>query len=138
MEWYRAVGITMDKLMCPVGSALLQLFRGSTLDDLTRRDPIYKDLAFIEKHFNGIMPFEITIDTKRKRGVMKYSTIERIDRLQNVLAEYSEVSKSLSVSDVVKFARQAFYNGNPDFYDLPNTQELNFMLRYIPRMEMSY
>ncbi|NTV83590.1 MAG: MMPL family transporter, partial [Bacteroidales bacterium] len=108
---------------------------GKIVDDIARRDPIYRDLAFIEENFKGVMPFEISIDTKKKRGVMKYSTIEKLDQLQQVLAEYPEISKSLSVVDVVKFARQAFYNGDPDYYGLPNTQELNFMIRYLPKME---
>jgi predicted RND superfamily exporter protein len=108
---------------------------GKIVDDISRRDPIYRNLSFIEENFKGVMPFEISIDTKKKRGVMKYSTIEKIDQLQQVLAEYPEISKSLSVVDVVKFARQAFYNGDPEFYGLPNTQELNFMIRYLPKME---
>jgi predicted RND superfamily exporter protein len=108
---------------------------GKIVDDLTRRDPIYRDLAFIEDNFKGVMPFEISIDTRKKRGVMKYSSIEKIDRLQQVLAQYPEISKSLSVADVVKFARQAFYNGDSSYYGMPNTQELNFMIRYLPKME---
>jgi predicted RND superfamily exporter protein len=107
---------------------------GKIVDDIARRDPIYKDLSFIEENFKGVMPFEISVDTKKKRGVMKYSTIEKIDQLQKVLAEYPEISKSLSVVDVVKFARQAFYNGDTSYYGMPNTQELNFMIRYLPKM----
>jgi len=108
---------------------------GKIVDDIQQRDPIYRDLAFIEENFKGVMPFEISIDTGRKRGVMRLSSIERIESLQQVMATHPEISKSLSVSDVVKFARQAFYNGDSSFYGLPNTQELNFMLRYLPRME---
>jgi predicted RND superfamily exporter protein len=108
---------------------------GKIVDDITERDPIYRDLAFIEENFKGVMPFEISIDTGKKRGVMKYANIEKIDQLQGVLTEYPEISKSLSVVDVVKFARQAFYNGDTSYYGLPNTQELNFMIRYLPKME---
>ena len=54
------------------------------------------------------MPFEISIDTKKKRGVMKFSTIEKIDELQQVLAEYPEISKSLSIADVVKLPGRHF------------------------------
>ncbi len=108
---------------------------GRIVDDLTQRDQIYRDLMFIEENFGGVMPFEISIDTQKKRGVMRYSTLEKIDSLQQVMSEYPELSKSLSAVDEVKFARQAFYNGNADYYDLPNTQELNFMLRYLPKTE---
>jgi predicted RND superfamily exporter protein len=108
---------------------------GKIVDDLAQKDQIYRDLVFIEDNFKGVMPFEISIDTKKKRGVMKYATIDKIDQLQRVLDEYPEISKSLSVADVVKFARQAFYNGDPDYYGMPNSQELNFMIRYLPKME---
>lgn len=108
---------------------------GKIVDDITRRDPIYRDLAFIEENFKGVMPFEISIDTDKKRGVMRYATIEKIDQLQQLMEEYPEISKSLSVTDVVKFARQAFYNGDTSYYGMPNTQELNFMIRYLPKME---
>jgi predicted RND superfamily exporter protein len=108
---------------------------GKIVDDITRRDPIYRDLAFIEENFKGVMPFEISIDTGKKRGVMKYANIEKIDQLQQLMHTYPEISKSLSVTDVVKFARQAFYYGDTSYYGLPNTQELNFMIRYLPKME---
>jgi len=108
---------------------------GKIIDDITQKDPIYRDLAFIEENFKGVMPFEISIDTGKKRGVMKYATIEKIDELQQLMNGYPEISKSLSVTDVVKFARQAFYNGDTSYYGMPNTQELNFMIRYLPKME---
>jgi uncharacterized protein len=108
---------------------------GKIVDDIAKRDPIYKDLQFIEANFKGVMPFEISIDTKKKRGVMKYTTIEKIDELQKVMSKYPELSRPLSITDVVKFARQAFYNGDSNYYGLPNSQELNFMIRYLPKME---
>jgi predicted RND superfamily exporter protein len=35
---------------------------GYIVDDLPQENAIYRDLKFIEKHFLGVMPFEITID----------------------------------------------------------------------------
>ncbi|MFC2100823.1 RND family transporter, partial [Bacteroidota bacterium] len=107
---------------------------GNIVDDIPKKDPLYVDLVYMETHFNGIMPFEITIDTKKKNGVMKLSTIRKIDRLQDTLANYPELSKPLSIAEVVKFAKQAYYNGNPIFYDLPSNNEMNFMGSYIPKI----
>jgi len=108
---------------------------GNIVDDIPHRDPLYVDLMFFEKHFNGVMPFEISIDTEKKRGVLQLSNIEKIDELQKVLAKYLELSKPLSVTEVVKFAKQAFYGGNEKMYALPNSQEKNFILKYVPQME---
>ncbi|MEZ5195909.1 MAG: MMPL family transporter [Bacteroidales bacterium] len=108
---------------------------GKIVDDLPKKDVIYKDLVFIEQNFNGIMPFEISIDTRKRKGVQKLSTIQKIDELEQVLATYPELSKSVSISEVLKFSKQAFYRGKESMYSLPNNQEKNFILRYIPSQE---
>jgi predicted RND superfamily exporter protein len=36
---------------------------------------------------------------------------------------------------VVKSAKQAFYRGNPKMYSLPNNQERNFILSYVPSLD---
>lgn len=106
---------------------------GHIVDDIPQRDPMYKDLLFMEKHFSGVMPFEISIDTKKKRGVMRLTTIRKISELQELIHAYPDLSRSLSIADVVKLSKQAFYNGNPNMYSLPNNQEKNFIFSYIPR-----
>ena len=108
---------------------------GNIVDDISKKDQLYKDLIFFEKHFKGVMPLEITIDTRTKKGVMRLSNIEKIDELQQVLAKYPELSKPLSIAEVVKFAKQAFYKGNDKMYTLPNSQEKNFILSYVPDVE---
>lgn len=108
---------------------------GRIVDDIPKDDKLYTDLMFIEKNFKGVMPYEIMIDTKKKKGVEKLSTIKRINKLENLLKSYPELSKPLSIADVVKFSKQAFYRGNPKMYTMPNNQEKNFIFSYAPKME---
>jgi hypothetical protein len=105
---------------------------GRIVDDIPQKDVLYQDLLFIEKHFYGVMPFEIAIDTKKVKGVQKMATVEAIDELQNELMAYPELSKPLSIAEVLKFAKQAFYNGQESMYSLPNSNERNFILSYVP------
>ncbi len=105
---------------------------GNVVDDVPKRDPLYVDLMFFEKQFKGILPFEISIDTQKKKGVLQLSTIQKINDLQDTLSKYPEFSQPLSVAEVVKFAKQAYYNGNDSMYLLPNNQEKNFILSYVP------
>lgn len=107
---------------------------GNIVDDISEKDKLYKDLIFLEKNFNGVMPLEITVDTKKKNGILRMSTLQKIDQLEDTLASYGEFSKPLSVVQVVKSAKQAFYNGNPKMYSLPNNQEKNFILSYVPNL----
>lgn len=109
---------------------------GSIVDDIPKENVLYQDLLYFENNFNGVMPFEITIDTKKKKGVLKMSFIRRLDRLQTkVLSKYPELSKSLSIADLVKFSKQSFYNGNPKKYSIPSNQEANFIMQYMPKMD---
>ena len=110
---------------------------GNVVDDIPHGHPMYVDLLFFEKEFKGILPFEISIDTRKPRGVMQMSTIEKISQLQDTLAKYPEFSKPLSVAELVKYSKQAFYNGDPEMYSLPNNQERNFILQYLPSLKSS-
>lgn len=108
---------------------------GRIVDDISHKDKLYTDLMFFEKNFKGVLPFEISIDTKKKKGVMSLGTLKRIDRLQDSLAKYPEFSKPLSVVEVVKFAKQAFYGGDPEMYAMPNNNEMMFMVDYLPEFK---
>ncbi len=103
---------------------------GSLIDDMPQKTGFYKDIKFFEKEFDGIMPLEIFIDTKRPKGVMKLATLKRIEQLQDYIKEVPEFSKPLSVNEIVKYSKQAYYNNNPDYYQLPNSQERTFLLSY--------
>jgi len=104
---------------------------GFMVDDIPEDDPIYEDLKFFEKNFHGLMPLEILVDTRKPNGVLQLSTFTRIDQMEQKLAEYPELSPSLSLLNLLKFAKQAFYNGNSQYYSLPNNYERNFILSYV-------
>ena len=103
---------------------------GSLIEDMPKNTGFFKDILFFEKEFDGVMPLEITIDTKRKKGVMKLSTLEKMDELQNTIEEIPELSKPISILNLVKYSKQAYYNGNPEYYELPTSQEQAFILTY--------
>jgi predicted RND superfamily exporter protein len=103
---------------------------GSLIGEMPKSASFFKDILFYEKEFNGVMPLEIMIDTKRKKGVLKLSTMKKMDELQTTIAQIPELSKPVSVVNLVKYSKQAFYNGNPAFYELPTNQEQAFILSY--------
>ena len=103
---------------------------GSLIEDMPKNTEFFKDIKFFEKEFDGIMPLEVLIDTKRKKGVMKLPTLRKMDELSNTISEIPELSKPISVVNLVKYAKQAFYNGSPEYYQLPTSNERNFILPY--------
>ncbi|MCG8580752.1 MAG: MMPL family transporter [Bacteroidales bacterium] len=106
---------------------------GYMLDDIPHDDPLYVDLKFFEENFNGLMPLELMIDTKKPNGAISGSNLRRMDKLQEELKEFDAISHPLSMVEVVKFARQAFYNGKQKHFKVPSSQERNFILSYVNR-----
>ena len=130
--------------ICVYGTTLIKT-SGKVVDDLPESDPIYKDLKFFEKNFGGVMPFEVSIDTKKPNGIMKPGNIKRIEAFQQKLSDYnllaikkgitkdSIFSRPLSIVEFIKYTKQAFYNGNPDMYEMPNNNDRAFIFSYIPK-----
>jgi predicted RND superfamily exporter protein len=104
---------------------------GSIIEDMPKNTGFYSDILFYENEFDGVMPLEIMIDTKRKKGVLKSVTLKRINELQETIEEIPELSKPVSIVNLVKYSKQAYYNGNPEYYELPTKQEEAFILSYI-------
>jgi len=103
---------------------------GSLIGEMPKSASFFKDILFYEKEFNGVMPLEIMLNTKHKKGVMKLSTMKKMDELQKTIEQIPELSKPVSVVNLVKYSKQAFYNGNPEYYELPSSQEQVFILSY--------
>jgi len=104
---------------------------GYIVDDIQKDHPIYMDLKFFEKHMHGVMPLEMLIDTHKPNGVLQMTTLKKVEAFQNKLKTYPELSPSFSIVDGLKFARQAYFNGNVNHYRMPSNQEKNFILSYL-------
>lgn len=103
---------------------------GSLIGEMPKSASFFKDIVFFEKEFNGVMPLEIMINTKHKKGVFKASTLRKMDELQQTIDSLPELSKPVSIVNLVKYSKQAFYNGNPEYYSMPDSQEQAFVLSY--------
>jgi predicted RND superfamily exporter protein len=133
MVKHRKITIYVTSLILLIGSiiGIYQIrISGSLIEDMPRQSEFFKDIRFFEQEFNGIMPLEIMVDTKRKKGVMKLATLKRMDQLEELIIETPELSKPVSIVGLVKYSKQAYYNGNPKYYQLPTTQENSFILSY--------
>lgn len=118
-------------LLCVSIIGIFQIkISGSLIEDMPKNTGFFEDIRFFEKEYEGIMPLEIMVDTKKPKGVMSLPTLKRIDELQEHIKEIPEFAKPLSVVELVKYSKQAYYNGNPEYYQLPNSQEKNFILSY--------
>lgn len=113
------------------GMTLINL-TGYVVDDLPQKDRIYTDLRFFEEHFKGVLPFEISVDTKESGGVFANNAeaLYKINQLQKKLKQYPELSKAVSVTELIKFSYQAYRGGEQKYYVLPGVSELKKLSDY--------
>ncbi|MCG1035393.1 efflux RND transporter permease subunit [Polaribacter sargassicola] len=103
---------------------------GSLIEDMPKSLDFYKDIKFFEQEFGGIMPLEILVDTKKEKGVMKLATLKKMEKINEAIETFPELSKPVSVTNLVKYSKQAYYKGNPKYYQLPTTQEQSYIFAY--------
>jgi len=122
--------------VCIYGVTRMQI-SGKLIDDIPSDNSIYKDMKFFEKNAGGVMPFEISIDTKEKNGVFKdgAKVVYKIKQLQKVIKNDSTISKyfsrPVSIVEAISFANQVYKNGNPRFYMVPPPMELSQLGSYV-------
>lgn len=105
---------------------------GFVVDDLPKNDPVYTDLHFFERSFNGVLPFEITVDSKKDNGLFAQNAqaIYKIKAMQAIFAEYPEFSKPISIAEAIKFSYQAYRGGKPKYYRVPGITDLKTLSEY--------
>src|SRR4030095_1704539 len=124
--------ITIVILIVAILGILRLESNGYIVDDLPKTDKIYTDLKFFERNFKGVMPLEIVIDTKKKRGVTRsLTTLLKIDSLSQFLAAMPEIGRPLNITEGLKFAKQAFYEGDTASYSAPTEFDMVPLKSYL-------
>jgi uncharacterized protein len=104
---------------------------GYIVDDLADDNPILTDLQYVEKHFKGIMPFEVAIDTYEPGRVTgSPELLTKIKRMEREFAKYPEFTKPVSIVTAAKFLYQSMRGGDPKYFVLPGIDELSKLREY--------
>lgn len=96
---------------------------GNITGDLPARDPILKDIQFMEANFGGAVPFEVLIDYKERGRLFGKNTMQSVEQVQDMLNKDTLFAKSLSIVDFVKVVNMAYYNNNPEQYKIFATKD---------------
>lgn len=119
-------------------AAIVGIFRlktvGFIVDDLPKKDKLYTDLKFLERNFKGVMPLEIVVDTKKKNGLAGTKGLmafTKADTLAQYIAAMPNMNRPLSIAEGLKFAKQAFFDGDSASYQMPTLYEIAFISDYL-------
>lgn len=126
-------GLTAVVIIVAIAGVFRLRSEGFIVDDLPKTDRIYTDLKFFESNFKGVMPLEIIVDTKKKNGLRSnpLQTFGKIDSLSDFIAHSPSMARPLSIVEGMKFAKQAYYDGDSSNYAIPNSFDIAFLAQYL-------
>jgi predicted RND superfamily exporter protein len=110
---------------------------GNLIEDMPKKSGFVKDIKFFEKEFKGILPLEIMIDSRRKNGMIRLGNIKRMNDFHEHILRIPELSSPISIVNLSKFIKQSFYNGNPEYFQLPSSQENTFISKYVKNSDLN-
>ena len=105
---------------------------GNITTDIDPSDPLVTQMKFFEQELGGVIPLEVIVDTREPGGVNSSSVLRQIEDFQRSLDTLPNMSRSVSVVDFLKYSRQAFYGGMPEFYELPSAAERRQIAALLP------
>jgi predicted RND superfamily exporter protein len=126
--------ITLGLIIFSVAGMLKLKAQGFIVDDLPKTDVLYRDLKFFEAEFKGIMPLEITVDTRKRNGftgMRSLAIFDRVDSFSKEIAAHPQMARPLSLAEGLKFAKQGFYEGDTNNYVMPNSFDGAFVGDYL-------
>jgi uncharacterized protein len=103
---------------------------GFIVDDLPRENTIYTDLKFIETHFKGVMPFEISIDAHESGRALSPEILAKIKRTEKLVGQHPEFTQGISLLTATKYLYQVYRGGDPKYFTLPGIDELSKLNDY--------
>ena len=125
-------GITLILVVFSIAGVLKIKKEAFIVDDLPKKDKLYTDLKWFEQNAGGVMPLEIVIDTKKKNGLVRSTKpLDHIETFQQFLLTQPELGKPLGLTEGIKFAKQAFYDGDSNSYSVPSGTEMAFIAPYL-------
>jgi len=102
------------------------------VDDIPHSSKVYRDLEFFQNNFRGVMPFEIVVTTNMPGEAQQPTTIGDVNRFQKAMKRFPQLSKPMSIVEVICFANQTINDGDASEYRVPKVTDLGLLASYFP------
>ena len=108
------------------------------VDDIPHNSKTYTDLEYIQEHFHGAMPYEILVTSYEEGAATGVGMLAKGRRLQRALSENEELSKPMSLIEVISAANQAVHENDPRHYRIPSALAFGDLVMKFPPNEKGH
>lgn len=85
--------------------------------------PVKTAANVVEEVFGGSMQVSVVFDTGVEDGVKEPNVLNEMIAVQDYLNSFDTINHATSIADVVRELNQALWDGEPEFYEIPDTRE---------------
>ncbi len=120
------VGIFIVLLLVFIGGALTLQVNTSYTAIIGKDSKMTAGMNSMDENFAGSQQLLVEIDTGRKNGLKEPEVLEKMNEFQEWLKNKDGlgINKTASIVNIVKELNQKFHGGNPDYYRVPDNQQL--------------
>lgn len=93
------------------------------IDNMPRGEKISEDFRFFEQQISGFRPLEFAGYVQEGYTANDFTVVQEIDKMEQHLKKYADIQAVGSVAMVYKSIHQMYRGGNPDAWQLPETEE---------------
>lgn len=113
-------------LLVFIGGAITLQVNTSYTAIIGKNSKMTEGMNSMDKNFAGSQQMLVEIDTGRKNGLKEPEVLKKMAEFQEWLKnkEGLKVNKTASIVEIVKELNQKFHGGDPDYFRVPDSQQL--------------
>lgn len=117
-----SVAVILVLIVFAYGATMLTL-ESNIVNYFSDSSPIKKGTQVIEDVFGGSMQVSVVVDTGIEDGIKEPDVLNELISIQEYLNSFDTINHATSIADVVRELNQALWDGDPEYYAIPDTRE---------------
>jgi len=127
-------------LSIAISLTLITLIPNNQIDDdslkyFSTNNKFRQDTEFTTKHLTGLYSIDYPVPALKKNGINHPNYLNNLEKFVQWLRKQPEVIHVYSVSDIFKRLNKNLHDDNPEYFKMPETQEM--AAQYLLLYEMS-
>ncbi|MDG1347223.1 MAG: efflux RND transporter permease subunit, partial [Crocinitomicaceae bacterium] len=108
--------------VCLIGMVNLEA-NNFLMDEISQKEPIKQNFNFLDEHYGGIRPFELSISLKdTSKTFWSLEVLKDVEKVENYIETVYGAGLRSSIVKVVKVMNRSTHTGRVDYFTLPERE----------------
>jgi predicted RND superfamily exporter protein/outer membrane lipoprotein-sorting protein len=115
-------GVALVLVLSALGAGRITL-ESNIVNYFGDSSPVKQATMVIEEVFGGSMQISVVVDTGEEDGIKDPAVLQELVVIQEYLDSWNAINHATSIADVIRELNQALWDGDPEFYAIPDSKE---------------